>query len=203
MNDPSLLRTSAALSIILSIATYYVREVILGTFVWFFVAPSILAGATSLYQMIHLHVHATLHSGMKTIALWLFLECCHWTISGALLLWLILEVLGKIRGAGADYPTFVVVLCIPQMLMALVEYRTLSTILDVIPSSYNSWANARFLASPRPCPSSFVVHPTLSGDPCGAAMSACSWHLRPSLSSSTSFKRSTSISALACTPGKA
>jgi hypothetical protein len=130
MNDQSLLRTSAALSIILSIATYYVWEVILGTFVWFFVAPSILAGAISLYQMIHLHVHATLHSGMKTIALWLFLECWHWTISGALLLWLILEVLGKIRGAGADYPTFVVILCIPQMLVALVEYRTLSTILE-------------------------------------------------------------------------
>jgi hypothetical protein len=130
MNDPSLLGTSAALSVILSIATYYVWEVILGTFVWFFVASSILAAAISLYQMIHLHVHATLHSGMKTIALWLFLECWHWTISGALLLWLILEVLGKIRGAGADYPTFVVILCIPQMLVALVEYRTLSTILE-------------------------------------------------------------------------
>jgi hypothetical protein len=125
-SDHFLLQTSVVLSIILSSQSWLAFP---GTLI--FGAPSLVTILLGIFQMVYRSLHPHMYPGLPLLALLVVLEGWHWALSGGLLFWILwgsLQLGKDADGMGTWITVFLILWSMPVMIVALLEYRVLSTL---------------------------------------------------------------------------
>jgi hypothetical protein len=129
MDDRTLLGSSTLLStILIRIAHFWYIYVGNDRLIYFAVIPSVLAIIMGLFQMSYLQLYTCLPTGSLAIAVLIGLKRWHWIASGGAFMGLITDVYyGIAEHSAFSIPLYA--LCVPCMLVALVEYHILDAVL--------------------------------------------------------------------------